>query len=288
MNSAISALPRIGVFDSGIGGLTVVKSLIQRLPLADYLYLGDIARLPYGTKSSETIRAYLVQCLEFLADKKVDALVVACNSASTQLQETHWKGIPIFNVIDPAAETAAQKSVSGKILVLATRATATSQVYETRIKAIRPLASVSAIACPLFVPLAEEGLWEDKLTNLIAFRYLGSLVSQRERLGLSEDPAIDTAILGCTHYPLLKSAIQKALGPQCSLIESGEPLAQKMIQDLGDYFNERSALLEDPSARVIHHSNPLKIYLTDQPDSLVSLIPRILGEISVQVFKAKL
>lgn len=208
----------IGVFDSGVGGLTVLKELALAFPFENFIYLGDTARLPYGTKSPETIRKYSEQILDFLETHKVDIGVIACNSASSQVPEKSWRGFPILNVIDPGASSAVKKSRSGRIGILGTRATVTSNAYEHKIKILAPEAQVFSQACPLFVPLAEEGWTEDPITNLIAFRYLQPLLSQQ----------IDTLVLGCTHYSLLKHAIQKACGSAVTLVDSGSALCTEL------------------------------------------------------------
>ena len=191
----------IGIFDSGFGGLTVLKSLINVLPDESFVYLGDSARLPYGTKSLETIRKYLEQNIAFLKKLEVKAIVIACNSASSALDPQDSFGLPVFDVIQPGAEAAIQKSKNKKIGVIGTRATTQQCAYVDVIQSLAPEATVYQQACPLFVPLVEEGWEDDPLTNLIVHRYLSPL--------LQKD--IDTLILGCTHYPVLKKAIQKVL-----------------------------------------------------------------------------
>lgn len=212
---------RIGVFDSGVGGLTVLRTLTLELPDQDYVYLGDTARLPYGTKSPQTIRNYSVQIMDFLADLKVDAIVIACNTASSQVPETEWKGIPIFNVITPGAQAAVDSSRSQVIGVLATRATVASQSYPQAIHSLRPNAKVVSQAAPLLVPLAEEGWTDDPITDQILRRYLAPLMAE----------GIDTLVLGCTHYPLLRSAIDRLTDYRLHLIDAGKPIAS-LIKDL--------------------------------------------------------
>lgn len=208
----------IGVFDSGIGGLTVLRELLQLIPQESFLYLGDTARLPYGTKSPETIRKYSEQIMDYLAAQKVSAIVIACNSASSQVSETEWKGIPVFTVISPGAEAAILASQSKKIGILGTRATIHSRAYANALKSFSSEVEVFSQACPLFVPLAEEGWVEDPITNLITYRYLQPLIQS----------GIDTLILGCTHYPLLWPAIQKVAGHSIQLIDPGKAVAQKL------------------------------------------------------------
>lgn len=214
----------IGVFDSGVGGLTVLKELALHFKNTHFIYLGDTARLPYGTKSPETIRAYSEQILNFLWAKKVDALVIACNTASSQVQEKTWKSVPVFNVIEPGARLAVASSRENRIGVLGTRALIGSHAYTQAIQKLSSKVEVFTQACPLFVPLAEEGWTDDPITNLIAYRYLQPLIAAK----------IDTLILGCTHYPLLKSAIQKVCGHSVQLIDSGKAIAE----EIEIYFNQ--------------------------------------------------
>ena len=214
----------IGVFDSGIGGITVLRELVKNFPNEKFIYLGDTARLPYGSKSAETVRNYSVQNLKFLLSRNVKALIVACNTASTQIFEDHYEACPVYNVITPGAKLASEKTVNKKIAVLATRATIKAGSYTKKIHSHLPDAEVFTQACPLFVPLAEEGWHDDPITNLIAFRYLQNLKAA----------AIDTVVLGCTHYPLLKSSIEKVFGPHVQLIDSGEAMALQIAEDFSN------------------------------------------------------
>lgn len=216
-----SAQSPIGVFDSGLGGLTVLKSLATQFPQENFLYLGDTARLPYGTKSPATIRKYSEQIMDFLAAHSVKAIVVACNSASSTLKESEWKGIPVYDVITPGAGLAVASSSTGRIGVLGTRATVASQVYDKKIKLLAPEAVVVSQACPLFVPLVEEGWTDDPVTNLIVYRYLQPLLVEN----------IDTLVLGCTHYPLLSAVIKKIVGSGVTLLDSGSAVAEILKQD---------------------------------------------------------
>jgi glutamate racemase len=212
----------IAVFDSGIGGLTVLKSLRDCYPHLDFIYLGDTARLPYGSKNPKTIRLYLEQCLHFLSQFDPEAYVVACNSASTQVQETHWNNRPLINVIDPVVQWTLEESSCQNIGVLGTRATIQSSIFKTKLLQLNPQCVVTEQACPLFVPLAEEGWAQDPLTDLIAFRYLESMRKAQ----------VDTLILGCTHYPILRESIQKAVGSQVQLIQAGPVLAEYLQSQL--------------------------------------------------------
>lgn len=208
----------IGIFDSGLGGLTVLKELSQRFPTESFLYLGDIARLPYGNKSPETIRRYGIQILEWLKAQNVKALIIACNSASSVfLGEKEFEGIPLLNVIEPGA-SAATKTGHKKIAVLGTSATIRSHAYRETLKKMSPDTETLEIACPLFVPLVEEGIVNDEITRLTIERYLSPVKQQK----------IQTVILGCTHYPLLKNDLRMALGEGVELIESGEVLSEQL------------------------------------------------------------
>lgn len=215
----------IGVFDSGLGGLSVLKTLAKNFPKEQFVYLGDTARLPYGSKSPETIRQYTEQNLKWLVDRNSKALVIACNTASSHFHESEYHQIPVYNVIAPGSEMALQASKTKVIGVLGTRATIQSQSYIKKIIELDPQARVITQACPMFVPLVEEGWNEDPITNLIVYRYVQSLQNQ------NLDEAMDTLILGCTHYPFLRDIIQKAVGPHIQLIESGDVLTQKLKED---------------------------------------------------------
>jgi glutamate racemase len=230
----------VAVFDSGVGGLTVLKALRERFPYQDFIYLGDTARLPYGSKNPKTIRLYLEQCLNFLSQYDPIAFVVACNSASTQVYEPNWEGIPVVNVIDPVIESAIQVTRSGAIGVLGTRATIQSHIFQTKIKSLKASFQVTEQECPLFVPLAEEGWIDDPITNLIAFRYLESIRKAQ----------VDTLILGCTHYPILAHSIKKAVGQDVQLLQSGPVVAKTLESHLSQ--NE-----------VHSHSGQLKLLVTD-------------------------
>lgn len=211
----------IGVFDSGIGGITVLRELVKNFPNEHFIYLGDTARLPYGSKSAETVRNYSVQNMKFLKSRDVKAIIVACNTASTQVLEDHFGDCPVYNVIDPGSALAAAATQNKKIAVLATRATIAAGSYTKKIHARLPEAEVFTQACPLFVPLAEEGWHDDPITNLIAFRYLQNLKTE----------GVDTVVLGCTHYPLIKSAIERVFGNHVKLIDSGEAIARQITND---------------------------------------------------------
>ncbi|NOX37099.1 MAG: glutamate racemase [Calditrichaeota bacterium] len=203
----------IGVFDSGVGGLTVVKQLMSLLPEERIIYFGDTARIPYGTKSEETIVRFALENSVFLLEKQVKIIVVACNTASAialdRLQQVF--SLPVVGVIAPGAQAALEQTRNGRIGVIGTASTIRSNAYVKALKALDARVKIFTRPCPLFVPLVEEGWIEDEATYLIARRYLRPLM----------DNGIDTLILGCTHYPLLKSVLQQVLGESVVLIDSG-------------------------------------------------------------------
>ena len=247
----------IGVFDSGIGGITVLRELVKHFPTENFIYLGDTARLPYGSKSPETVRQYSVQIMKYLLRADVKAIVVACNTASTQVPESLFEDVPVYNVIDPGAELAAASSENGKIGVLATRATIQSNAYADRIHKLLPTAQVFNQACPLFVPLAEEAWYDDPVTNLIAFRYLQNLKAAE----------VDTVVLGCTHYPLLKNSIRKVFGNYVKLIDSGEAISRLLEKDLASGRIHKCAA---------DQKSYLKIHLTDASEQFENLSNELL------------
>lgn len=214
----------IGFFDSGLGGLTVLRAMRAAFPLENLVYLGDTARLPYGTKSPETIRRYTLQSIDALLKLNVKAIVVACNSASTSLLDVTNPvecPVPLYNVIEPGAAAALQASKTKRIGVLGTRATVNSGAYPSAIAKLAADASVFQQPAPLLVSLVEEGWESDPITNLIIYRYAVPLLSQN----------IDTLILGCTHYPALKDGIARAFGNSVELIDSARAIAENFERD---------------------------------------------------------
>jgi glutamate racemase len=205
----------IGVFDSGIGGLTVVKAIMAALPEHDILYFGDTARTPYGSKSSHTVIAYSKKNVEFLVQRGAKIIVIACNTASSL---TASFNLPVFEVITPGAQLAVAASKFGRIGVIGTRATIASGIYEQKINALNPKARVYSAACPLLVPLVEEGWLKRPETRMILKKYLHPLKVRQ----------IDTLILGCTHYPVLKSLIQTKIGKRVTIIDSSVSVARQV------------------------------------------------------------
>lgn len=218
----------IGVFDSGVGGLTVVAALARRLPAESIIYLGDTARLPYGTKSATTVARYTQRNIDFLLERDVKAVVVACNTASAlalDRVEPHYLGeaVPLIGVIEPGAAEAAKAS-RGSIGVIATESTVRSGAYADAIHRHAPTSEVVSAACPLFVPLVEEGWQDDPITQEVARRYLEPLLGE----------AIDTLVMGCTHYPLLRSTLERVVGPGVRLVDSAEAVAREVEARLAE------------------------------------------------------
>ena len=207
----------IGVFDSGIGGLTVVRALMERLPLENIIYFGDTARVPYGIKSVETINQYAAQITDFLLKKDVKLLIVACNTmAAVALPAIkNLSKVPVLEVIEASARQAVEESRSKSIGVIGTPATINSNAYARAIHLMEKDARIYSQACPLFVPVVEEGWFDHEATRLIAREYLKTVIAQK----------VDTLVLGCTHYPLLKPLLQEIMGPEIRLIDSAEAMA---------------------------------------------------------------
>lgn len=223
MSSAPSELP-IGVFDSGVGGLTVLRALRAALPDERFIYLGDTARLPYGTKSGETVTRYAEQAARVLVGRGIKLLVVACNTASAVALghlAAVFAPLPVIGVIRPGAAAACAASRTGQIAVIATEGTVRGGAYERAIRAIRPEAEVVSVSCPLFVALAEEGWVCGAIADAVAREYLTDVVAGR--------PALDCLVLGCTHFPVLRQAIAAAIGPRVGLVDSAETTAEVVV-----------------------------------------------------------
>jgi glutamate racemase len=258
----------IGVFDSGIGGLTVVKALRDRLPNETIVYLGDTARVPYGPKSPDTVQRYALELAHMLLQKNAKALVVACNTVSSVALPLLARkfSIPVIGVIEPGARAALQATRNHHIGVIGTRATIRSGAYEKALRAADNNVRVSSRACPLLVPLIEEGLLDDEVTDQIITRYLEPLLANE----------IDTLVLGCTHYPLLSTAIARVLGQQITLVDSAKNCATA-VQETLDRHSLRS-----PTA----DCGELHVALTDAADNFLNIARDALqlnfGEIELQ------
>lgn len=211
---------RIGLFDSGLGGLTVMRKIRETLPHESIVFFGDTARLPYGSKSPETIARYTIESTIFLMEQNIKVLVIACNTAASAAADRLRKifNIPILDVISPGAERACEVTKNGRIAVLGTKATIQSGAYERAIKERLPEACVTALACPLFVPLVEEKFLYHPATRLIVQEYLKPL----------KTAGIDTLLLGCTHYPVLATLIQEELGPEVHIVDSASTTAYQL------------------------------------------------------------
>ncbi len=219
MTTPDSSSAGIGIFDSGFGGLTVMRAIRDLLPQENIIYFGDTARLPYGNKSPETILRYSKENADFLKSLGIKLLIIACNTASS-IALSHLRSsldIPIIGITEQGLEAVVRSSKTGQIAILGTRATIASGFYQHNIPKKLPFAQVNPICCPLFVPLVEEGYIDHPLTSMAIQEYLAPLKTQ----------PIDTILLGCTHYPLLHAMIQKELGPQVSLIDPAAMCAEK-------------------------------------------------------------
>lgn len=217
----------IGVFDSGVGGLTVVKEVMNQIPGESIIYFGDTARLPYGSKSKKTVIRYTRQIIRFLMQKDVKAIVIACNTASAFALETvkNEIDIPIIGVVKPGAKVAAETTKNGRIGIIGTEGTIQSGIYSEILSNTNPNVQVFGKACPLFVPLVEEGLIDDPVTYEMARRYISVL--------LEKD--IDTLVLGCTHYPLLRKTIRKVVGDDINLVNPAYETAKSLAEVLSSH-----------------------------------------------------
>jgi len=255
---AAGPAPRIGIFDSGVGGLTVQRAILAALPGADTLYLGDTARVPYGTKSAETVTQYSLRNARFLLEAGIDLLVVACNTASAVALPALRDAlpVPVLGVVEPGARAAAAATRGGRIGVIGTPGTVASGAYQAALRAARPGAEVVAQACPLFVPLAEEGWTDpaDEVVRGVARRYLAPL----------REAGVDTLVLGCTHYPLLKAAIAAEL-PGVALVDSAEVVAAEVAGRLG-------AAGAAAGGQGVH-----RFFVTDAPARFLAVAGRFLG-----------
>lgn len=252
----------IGIFDSGIGGLTVAREVLKLLPDYQITYFGDTARTPYGNKSKDTIIKYAIEDTELLIKRGAKIIVVACNTASavaaTELKKK-FPSVPIFEVISPAVKRAAEVTKNKRIGVIGTRATIESKIYEHTIKQEKNGYTIISKPCPLFVPLAEEG-WEKKpATKIIAQKYLRSLKTDQ----------IDTLILGCTHYPLLRDVIQQKIGKRVTLVD---PAEQTVVQ-IKKYLEQHPDI-----AKQITRGDKHEFLFSDVPPHLPQLIQRWLGQ----------
>ena len=249
----------IGIFDSGVGGLTVTGAVFHTLPAESTIYFGDTARVPYGPKSPETVRRYSLEILHWLVGQGVKLVTVACNTSTAHaLQALQAESpVPVIGVIEPGARAAVRASVTGRIGVIGTAGTIASGAYTRAIQTLRPAAVVEARACPLFVPFVEEGWFDHPATELVAREYLAPLMAAK----------VDTVVLGCTHYPLLKPLLQRVLGPEVRLIDSAEETAATVGQVLRE---ERLAATPGQGTH--------RFAVSDDPTRFIAVGSRFLGE----------
>ena len=271
MNAEARTMPTIGVFDSGVGGLTVLRALRRQLPAAHYLYLGDTARLPYGSKSRATIARYAVESIRFLIEQGAEYLVIACNTASAlaldEIREEAAQAphgpIPVLGVIETGADAARARSRSGDVMVIATTATVASHAYAAACQA-RGLRALEK-ACPLLVPLVEEGWVAHPVTREVLRIYLGELAQQADEATL----APDALVLGCTHYPLLRSEIEALVPWGIAVIDSAEVTAAVVVRALEGLRAVEADAQPQP---------PIRFYATDGVERFRELGSRFLGE----------
>ena len=255
--------PKIGVFDSGVGGLTVLRALVDRIPEADYLYFGDTARLPYGSKSAATVAHYAVGAVRYLQDQGAELLVIACNTATAlALDEIKSAaGVEVIGVIEPGAEAAAVASRKRTVVVIGTDATISSHAYRRALEARK--VAVREKACPLFVPLVEEGWVEHPVTEQVARIYLSE--------AFSDDASdADVLVLGCTHYPLIKPLLRRVAPEHIAIVDSAESTAQNVVRQL-----QVGTL---PSTKSERRSPPgLRFFATDSAEKFRKMGTRFLG-----------
>lgn len=240
----------IGIFDSGVGGLTVVKEVIRMLPNEDLIYLGDTARVPYGTRDKTTIKKFATDLVEFMLRQNVKAIVIACNTLSAvALEEIKIKAgkIPVIDVIIPTISVALKEKDADVLGVIGTRATINSRAFQAQIKTKNEAKMVFAKSCPMFVPIVEEGLFNDRSAEIIAEKYLSYF----------DDKNIDLLILGCTHYPMLRETIEKVLRRKIKLLDSAEPTANYLKQ----------VLIKENLQRKNNALPVYKFYVTDNPEA---------------------
>ena len=260
--SAGSRAP-IGVFDSGIGGLTVAHAIIQHLPNERLIYFGDTARVPYGPKSPDTVRRYSREIAGFLTSQGVKMIVVACNTATAHALPTLQEelDIPVIGVVEPGARAAVSATRSGHVGVIGTAGTIKSGAYERALRALRPSLRVTARPCPLFVPLVEEGWTDHDVTRAVAREYLEPL----------REAEVDTLVLGCTHYPLIKALLAQVLGDAVRLIDSAEETARETGRVLHAQGLEAPVSAEPVSGH--------RFFASDDPLQFLQLGQRFLGDV---------
>jgi len=257
--TAVNRKSAIGIFDSGVGGLTVFRAVQRRLPAERLIYLGDTARIPYGVRSAATIERYALECARFVQSRGVKAIVIACNTASA-LAANYLRSkcsVPVMGVIRAGARRAVERTSNGRIGVIATEATVASGAYERAIRDLKGGLEITSRACPLFVPLAEEGWLNHPVTFQVAEEYLAQL----------REIGVDTLVLGCTHYPILRPVIERTMGDRLSYVDSGEAVAETLAQLL-----EEQQLSSDNDGQQSE-----EFYVTDSADRFRRVAELFLG-----------
>ncbi|MBR1866660.1 MAG: glutamate racemase [Lachnospiraceae bacterium] len=248
----------IGLFDSGVGGLTVAREIMRQLPNEDLVYFGDTARVPYGSKSKNTVLKYSRQIVRFLRTKEVKAVVIACNTASAlALDEIAAEiDIPVIGVVKPGAKMAVETTRTGNVGIIGTESTIKSGIYNDYIRELNPHVTVVSKACPLFVPLVEEGLLEDRVTEDIVARYLQEMKEYK----------VDSLVLGCTHYPLIRNTIKRFMGEDVRLVNP----AFETAKSLKELLTEQNILNEN------RHRPEYEYYVSDGVDKFISFADSVL------------
>ncbi|UCD62600.1 MAG: glutamate racemase [Candidatus Zixiibacteriota bacterium] len=263
--TAVDRSAALGIFDSGVGGLTVLKEVLKILPFENCVYFGDVGRTPYGGRSKDIITQFTRQDVAFLMEQKVKFIVCACNTASSVALEDIRDDYPVamVGVIEPGARAAAQRTKKGRIGIIGTHATVNSNAYARYIHEIDPKLKVFSLACPLFVPLAEEGYIDKEATYLIARDYLQTM----------RDVDIDTLVLGCTHYPLLKHVIGDVMGDEVLLIDSGEETARAARDVLSE-----TNILNPGASQTPCPEGERRFFVSDVPEKFGGVASRFLGQ----------
>jgi glutamate racemase len=273
--------PKIGVFDSGVGGLTVLRALVERVPDADYLYFGDTARLPYGSKSASTVAHYAVGAVRYLQDRGAELLVIACNTATALALDEIKRavGVEVIGVVEPGAEAAAAASRKRKVVVIGTEATISSHAYRRALEARN--VAVREKACPLFVPLVEEGWLEHPVTEQVARIYLSEAFSGASSDVFSNEAGdfdADVLVLGCTHYPLIKPLLRRVAPEHAAIVDSAESTAEDVARRLQVEVLPSSGQTSSVQTRSARSGDPqLKFFATDSAEKFRKMGTRFLG-----------
>jgi glutamate racemase len=269
--------PKIGVFDSGVGGLTVLRALIDRIPHADYLYFGDTARLPYGSKSAATVAQYAVGAVRYLQEHGAEFLVIACNTATALALDEIKRAasVEVVGVVEPGAAAAAAATRAQHVVVLGTEATVSSHAYRRALEARKVKIKVREKACPLFVPLIEEGWLEHPVTEQVARIYLSEAFSDDAPDGDARDA--DVLVLGCTHYPLIKPLLRRIAPEHVTIVDSAESTADAVAQQLERQLNLEPLTLSAQAESARERVSKLRFFATDSAEKFRKMGTRFLG-----------